>query len=205
MTDTPDALINEHALALHEHNEAFDMRDEDALTEAHERVNKAAQALRARLTAGDAAIKRVAELNAEVNEITAQYLAVVHDLAAARGEIAEHEATLKAHLYAVEAARELWHTANPDKQDVWPDHGHLMAWLMDEIGFEKQRTKYIGETLAARNTDLAAARGEIEQLARVLAWIKEIGGRSEKDLLAQITDIADIATTALAPKETNNG
>ncbi len=123
MTDTPDALINEHALALHEHNEAFDMRDEDALIDAHKRVNDAAQTLRARLTAGDAAIadkkiigdtlaatviqlndtqaeldaaiKRVAELNEAVELLRQDHAAMNARLVAALDDLAAARAEIE--------------------------------------------------------------------------------------------------------------
>jgi hypothetical protein len=77
MTDTPDALIN-HLLDVVEHGGDF---------------TAANFALRARLTAGDAAIKRVAELTQQMNTMTTTYVA---GLAAARGEIERKDAALLA-------------------------------------------------------------------------------------------------------------
>jgi hypothetical protein len=62
MTDTPDALIKKYQEAVF----AFARDDEHVLGPAFDAMAVHGEALRARLTAGDAAIKRVAELERDV-------------------------------------------------------------------------------------------------------------------------------------------
>jgi hypothetical protein len=51
---------------------------------------------------------------------------------AARAEAAELQSLFDLQRKRMDAARALWQQAHPDKENVWPDLGDLLAWLMQE-------------------------------------------------------------------------
>jgi hypothetical protein len=188
MTDTPDALIE----ALCWAQQCWDERDHLIDETKRLALDAAAQALRARLTAGDAAIKELEETKLERG--------VWQRDAATKQELwrkaAEDRAAAIMRVVDLEAAR----------GDGWATVDLVRAGLVRIIGdgYEERSVlpavARVERIVASLKADLAAARAEIERLRNALVEIASLRGQNKSEL-ALLVYVMGLADAALAPKE----
>ena len=76
---------------------------------------------------------------------------------AAWAEAAELQALFGLQRTRMDAARALWQEAHPEKENVWPDLGDLLAWLMQERAVAKTFSQLDRAALAAAREERDAA------------------------------------------------
>lgn len=85
---------------------------------------------------------------------------------AARAEAAELQSLFDLQRKRMDAARALWQQAHPDKENVWPDLGDLLAWLMQEWDAALKENSQLRLVLATSNAKCAYCGLPAEEMAK---------------------------------------
>ena len=112
----------------------------------------------------DAALLR--ECAAMMREDLTRLAAAEAERDAARAEAAELQSLFDLQRKRMDAARALWQQAHPDKENVWPDLGDLLAWLMQEWDAALKENSQLRLVLATSNAKCAYCGLPAEEMAK---------------------------------------